>query len=126
MSRPTLLAYALTDDRLSRLRFCCLKLGIAVKPVPEEDYDQPLGAVLGMQERTDAAPEDSPVGEMLVMAGFDDALLNRFLAALKQLRIPPFRLKAMLTPTNVLWNARRLYDELSAERAAMTRIHESS
>ena len=124
MSRPTLLAFALSDDRLSRLRFCCLKLGIAVKPVAPEDYAQPLGALLGLQERTDEANADGSVGEMLVMAGFDDALLNRFLAALRQLRMPPFRLKAMLTPTNVLWNARQLYTELSAEHAAMGGVHE--
>ena len=124
MSRPTLLTFAVPEDRLSRLRFCCMKLGILVKPVPEADYAQPLGALLGMQARTDAAPEDGPVGEMLVMAAFDEALLNRFLAALRQLRIPPFHLKAMLTPTNVTWSAQRLYAELSAERAAMTRIHQ--
>lgn len=123
MSRPTLLAFALSDDRLSRLRFCCLKLGVAVKPVAPEDYDQPLGALLGLQERADTPDADGSVGEMLVMAGFDDALLNRFLAALRQLRMPPFRLKAMLTPTNVLWNARQLYAELSAEHAAMGNAH---
>ena len=124
MSRPTLLTFAVSDERLSRLRFCCMKLGILVKPVPEADYDQPLGALLGMQARVDAAPEDGPIGEMLVMAAFDEKLLSGFLAALKQLRIPPFRLKAMVTPTNVTWSARRLYAELSAEHAAMTRIHQ--
>ena len=123
MTRPTLLAFAVSDDRLSRLRFCCLKLGIAVKPVAPEDYAQPLGALLGIQDRVDAATDIAPVGEMLVMAAFDDALVNRFLAALRQLRIPPFRLKAMLTPTNVLWNARQLYAELSAEHAAMGKAH---
>lgn len=125
MIRPTLLAIAVSDDRLSRLRFCCMKLGITVKPVVPEDYAQPLGALLGLQERVDAtAPDDAAVGEMLVMAAFDNTLVNRFLAALRQLRIPPFRLKAMLTPTNVAWNACQLYAELSAEHAAMERIHE--
>ena len=123
MSRPTLLAFAVSDDRLSRLRFSCLALGIAVKPVPPGDYAQPLGALLGIQARADAAPESAPVGEMLVMAAFDEALLHRFLAALRQLRVPPFRLKAMLTPTNVTWNAYQLYAELSAEHAAMGQIH---
>ena len=124
MSRPTLLAFAVSDDRLSRLRFGCMKLGILVKPVAPEDHAQPLGALLGLQERTDAAPESSPVGEMLVMAAFDDALVNRFLAELRQMRIPPFRLKAMLTPTNATWNAHRLYAELSAEHAAMGAAHQ--
>ena len=123
MSRPTVLAFAVADDRLSRLRFCCLPLGITVKPIVPEDYTQPLGALLGLMERSDAAPEPGTVGEMLVMAAFDDALINRFLPALRQLRIPPFRLKAVLTPTNVTWNACRLYAELSAEHAAMGRAH---
>ena len=125
MTRPTLLTYAVPEDRLSRLRFCCMKLGIVVKPVSPDAYAQPLGALLGLQESTDAADEDhAEVGEMLVLAAFDNALVNRFLAALRQLRIPPFRLKAMLTPTNIAWDARRLYAELSAEHAAMERIHE--
>ena len=124
MIRPTLLAFAVSDDRLSRLRFCCMKLGIIVKPVSPEDYAQPLGALLGLQERINAeVTGDAEVGEMLVMAAFDNALVNRFLAALRQLRIPPFRLKAMLTPTNVLWNACQLYAELSAEHIAMGRAH---
>lgn len=123
MNRPTLLAFAVPADRLSRLRFCCLPLGITVKPVPPEDYGQPLGALLGIQERKDAAPAQGSVGEMLVMAAFQDALVNRFLASLRQLRIPPFRLKAMLTPTNVTWNACQLYAELSAEHAAMGQAH---
>ena len=123
MSRPTLLAFAVSDDRLSRLRFCCLKLGIAVKAVPPEDYGQTLSALLGLCDRADGTAQAAPVGEMLVMAAFDDALVNRFLAALRQLRIPPFRLKAMLTPTNVQWNGYRLYAELSAEHAAMGQAH---
>ena len=123
MTRPTLLAFAVSEERLSRLRFCCLKLGIAVKPVAPEDYAQPLGALLGIQERVAATPDLSPIGEMLVMVAFDDALVNRFLSALRQLRIPPFRLKAMPTPTNVLWNARQLYAELSAEHATMGKAH---
>ena len=125
MARPTLLAFAVSDDRLSRLRFCCLKLGITVMPVSPADYAQPLGALLGIQPRVEANPGSGPVGEMLVMAAFDDALVNRFLAALRQLRMPPFRLKAMLTPTNVMWNACQLYAELSAEHVAMGRAHEN-
>ena len=124
MTRPTVLTFAVTDDRLSRLRLCCLKLGIVVKPVPVADYAQPLGTLLGLQEPLSHAAEDgSPIGEMLVMCAFDDALLNRFLAALRQLRMPPFRLKAMLTPTNVTWNAHQLYAELSAEHEAMGQAH---
>lgn len=126
MPRPTLLAFAVSDDRLSRLRFGCMKLGILVKPVPPEDYAQPLGALLGLKERADTAPESGTVGEMLVMAAFDDALVNRFLAELRQMRVPPFRLKAMLTTTNAAWNARRLYAELSAEHAALGAAHRPS
>lgn len=123
MAKPTLLAFAVSEDRLSRLRFACMRLGVTVHPVAPEDYAQPLGALLGLQPRVEAAPQEGPVGEMLVMCAFDEALLNRFLAALRQLRIAPFRLKAMLTPTNVGWSAHQLYAELSAEHAAMSRIH---
>ena len=56
MSRPTILAFNLPDARLSRLRFLCMKLGTLVKPVPAEDFNQPLAALAGLTERT-AEPE---------------------------------------------------------------------
>lgn len=120
MAKPTLLIYGTAGERLAQLRAVCAALDVAAVPVPPSDAGQPVGALLGIMPRAEAAPSAS-VGEMLVLAAFDQALLKRFLDALRQRRIPPFPLKAMLTPTNVAWPGERLFHELSAEHDALRR-----
>ena len=53
--RPTILTFNLSESRLSKLRFLCMKLGLAVKAVPAEDFSQPIAALCGLAERADAA-----------------------------------------------------------------------
>ena len=120
MSRPTILAFNLPDARLSRLRFLCMKLGTLVKPVPAEDFNQPLAALAGLTERT-AEPEAAETfpDEMIVFCHMTNAQLNSFLKTAKQQRIPPFPLKAILTPTNAEWTPVALCAELQEERAAI-------
>lgn len=120
MPRPTILAFHLTDARLAKLRFVCMKLGLLVQVVPPEDFTQPLSALAGLTERipepekADAFPE-----EMLVFCHMTNAQLNRFLQTLKQQRVPAFPLKAILTPTNADWTPIALCAELKEERAAV-------
>ena len=120
MARPTILAYSLSDARLGKLRFLCMKLGILVKAVPAEDFAQPIGALCGVSEREAAPAPVGEVGEMIVFCHMDNSAVNRFLLTAKQMRVPAFPLKAVLTPTNAAWNAAQLYAELAEERAAVT------
>ena len=116
---PTILVFNIPADKLSKLRFTCMRLGIQVRPVEPADYGQTIGALCGMADRTDSpAPEETFTEDMLVMNGFNQQLANRLLAALKQGRLP-IRLKAVVTPTNALWNPVELYKELTAEREAI-------
>ena len=122
---PTILVFNIPADKLSKLRFTCMRLGIQVCPVEAADYGQTIGALCGMAERTEApAPEETFTEDMLVMNGFNQQLANRLLAALKQGRLP-IRLKAVVTPTNALWNPVELYKELTAEREAIARGKEA-
>lgn len=127
MPRQTILACNLSDARLSKLRFLCMKLGVLVKAVPAEDFAQPVGALCGVLERTEAADDDSFTDEMIVFCHMDHPAVNRFLQTAKQLRVPPFPLKAVLTPTNAGWSAVQLHAELKAEREAIMKgdpLHE--
>ena len=120
MPRPTILAFNLTDARLAKLRFVCMKLGLLVQVVPPEDFTQPLAALAGLTERVaDAAPAEAFADEMLVFCHMTNAQLNRFLQTLKQQRVPAFPLKAILTPTNADWTPIALCAELKEERAAV-------
>lgn len=117
--RPTILTFNLAESRLSKLRFLCMKLGCAVKPVPETDWGQPLSALCGLSVAEENAPAEPFAGEMLVFCHMDNAAVNRFLQTAKQMRFQPVALKAILTPTNAAWTPVRLHAELSAEREAI-------
>ena len=127
--RPTILTFNLTDARLSKLRFLCMKLGLAVKPVPAEDCCQPISALCGLSDPADAAPAEAFSEEMLVFCHMDNTAVNRFLQTAKQMRYAPVALKAILTPTNAAWTPVQLCAELKQERAAImqgeTAEHES-
>ena len=125
--RPTILTFNLTDARLSKLRFLCMKLGLMVKPVPAEDCCQPISSLCGLSDPADAAPAESFPEEMLVFCHMDNAAVNRFLQTAKQMRFAPVALKAILTPTNAAWTPAQLCAELRDERAAVmqgTTTHE--
>lgn len=125
--RPTILTFNLSDARLSKLRFLCMKLGLMVKPVPAEDCGQPISALCGLSDPADAAPTEAFPEEMLVFCHMDNAAVNRFLQTAKQMRFAPVALKAILTPTNAAWTPAQLCAELKDERAAVmqgTTTHE--
>jgi len=116
---PTILTFNLSETRLSKLRFLCMKLGAAVKAVPAEDWNQPIGALCGLTERTPSAPAEAFPEEMLIFCHMDNAQVNRFLQTAKQMRFAPVALKAILTPTNAAWTPVQLCWELQQERDAV-------
>ena len=125
--RPTILTFNLSDVRLSKLRFLCMKLGLAVKPIPAEDCCQPISALCSLSEPAEAAPAEAFSEEMLVFCHMDNAQVNRFLQTAKQMRFAPVALKAILTPTNAAWTPVQLCAELRQERQAVmqgTTTHE--
>ena len=125
--RPTILTFNLTEARLSKLRFLCMKLGANVKAVPAEDFCQPISALCGLFEPAETAPAEAFAEEMLIFCHMDNALVNRFLQTARQMRFAPVALKAILTPTNAEWTPAQLCQELKDERAAVmqgTTTHE--
>lgn len=123
---PTILVFNLSPEKLAKLRFTCMRLGVQVRPVEATDWGETMGALCGLAPRGNApAPEESFAEEMLVMANLTQTLANRLLAALKQARLP-IGLKAVLTPTNVHWTPVQLHDELSAERSALAQGKEAN
>ena len=66
-----------------------------------------------------SAAGEAPDEAFLVLCGCDSAFLNKVLQALRTPGVPPLPLKATLTPHNVNWTARQLFDEICRERAEM-------
>ena len=117
---PMVLCYNLQPEKLGRLRVLALRLGIGVRVVEPEKFALPVGALAGVMETPETVEPAEPFSdEMLVMAHFRPGMLDAFLNGFRQSRIPPVKLKAMLTETNALWSAARLHREIRAEHEQM-------
>ena len=106
----------------------CLKLGLKIRTVDSSQYLEPLGGLAGMPGYSLSGEQYAGEGfsdEMLLLKGFTNALLDRFLQGFRSMKIESVALKAVLTDTNCGWNSLELHDELVKERQAMTQ-HESA
>ena len=113
---PMVLCYNLQPEKLGRLRVLALRLGIGVRVVEPDRFSLPVGVLAGVMEPPETLEEAEPFAdEMLVMAHFRPGMLDAFLSGFRQSRIPPVKLKAMLTETNAAWSAARLHREIRAE-----------
>ena len=117
---PMVLCYNIRPEKLGRLRVLALRLGIGVRVVEPEKFGLPVGALAGVLNAPETVEEAEPFSdEMLVMAHFRPGMLDEFLNGFRQSRIPPVKLKAMLTETNAGWSGARLHREIRAEHEQM-------
>lgn len=119
MNTPTVLAANILPEKLGKLRFLCLRLGIQVNIVEQRCF----GCTVGGLVAGTAAPVRGKwapfADEMLVMANFRPGMLDAFLAGFREMGIPSVPLKAMLTETNADWTLERLHAALREEHEQM-------
>lgn len=116
MEKPTLLCIGMAPAAVMRLSFSALGMGISLRSVPPAQWGCTLGALCGLDAPEPACPAENMGEGMLVMAFFDDALMDRWLAEMRRMGVAA-PLKAVLTPHNRAWTCGRLYRELSRENA---------
>ena len=117
---PVLLTYHISPAKLAKIQVLCMRLGIRVRPVPPEDYGEPIAVLAGLAEAgAHPAPAEDFSDEMLVMANFRPGMMDAFLNGFRQSRIPPVPLKAMLTETNAQWNSLELHRAIAEEHEMM-------
>lgn len=116
-----LLCYNLSPAKAPKLKAACIKAGIRIREIAPEQFTLPLGHILGHDEFADAAPTQEPVfhDELVVFYRFTNQQLDRLLADIR--KAGGIRLKAVVTPTNLSWNACALVRELIAEREAIAK-----
>ena len=114
---PLIVCAGIDRGKLLRLSFLASALGIRVKAAEGREQGQTVGALCGVDPAVNGS-SGAIDGEMLVMAFFSDALMDRFLKALRDSG-DTVALKAVLMPYNRAWRLDRLYRELKAEAAAM-------
>ena len=117
---PTVLCYNLQPERLGRIRVLALRLGIRIRIAASEEFALPVGALAGVLPPPETVSPAEPFSdEMIVMAHFRPGMLDAFLNGFRQSRIPPVKLKAMLTETNAAWTAPQLHAAIKEEHEQM-------
>ena len=109
MNNSAILLYNFQDEKLKMTKMVCMMLKIRFKEINRSEYNQPLGALLGLPDiKNEVEPYfgEELSEEMLLLHGFDGSKLQKFLTALK----------AMLTENNKTWSGLALYEELCRER----------
>lgn len=112
-------------ERLNAVRKAMLPLHIACKVVPEEEWDKPVGALVGLETVPQAEPEAAELTEeVLILCGLTDGGIQLAVMALRKagLYIP---YKASLTPTNKDWTVGQLFGELYQEHQYMQEMQKS-
>ena len=123
-TKKVLLFHVKKEKRL-QIENLCRDLEIKVILVEYKQYREPLGVIAGIQ----GIPKSGKIYqgmnfpmEMMIFSGIHQELLDLFLQKYRALRIEPISLKAVLTPTNVFWNAEQLYQELLKEHMSFHNI----
>ena len=121
--QPSLYLYQVDGSKEQQIGRLATGMGIQVHQVLPTDYLQPLGVLLDLPgfERTPLS-YNGPLlpDETMLMSGFDDTLLSRFLSAYRQACIPAIPLKAGVTPHNIFWTSLQLHQELEKEHQMMS------
>lgn len=126
---PILLFYNLDNEKGRKIKLLCLRMKLKIRLITKEQYNQPIGALAGMEDFAalpDAYEGTGFTDEMLVFKGFSNQLLDGFLMELKKAHIERVTLKAVLTEQNVTWDSIQLHDELMAEHVAMNQAETAS
>lgn len=125
MKRSVVLLYNFQGEKLKTIKMVCMMMQIKFREVVKEEYNQPLGALLGLPDieaLADSHQGEELSEEMILLYGFDGSKLQNFLTALQRGGVGRIDLKAMLTENNKTWSGLALYDELCQEREAFKKL----
>ena len=133
---PQILLYNITnEEHKKKIKALVLRLKIRVRIVEKERYGEPIGRLAGMDidpmevfsDRSTAEMAEGDMAdfpdEMLIFCFLPDGLLNQMLQGLRKagVYIP---LKAVLTPSNCMWNSYIMHREIAKEHALMHQMRE--
>ena len=123
MKHPVLLCYNIKDNRARHVNLIAMRHSIRIRHVKPEEYSQTIAALLNMEDGSDETYQgEGFTREMLVMANFPSSMINSFLNAFHQAKIPPVKLKCVLTENNSKWTSLHLNEELLQEEIYFTAI----
>ena len=133
---PQILLYNITnEDQKKKIKALLLRLKIRARIVEKERYIEPIGRLAGMDIDQDKDSSDRNTcetqegdmtdfsDEMLIFCFLSDGPLNQMLQGLRKagVYIP---LKAVLTPSNCMWNSYMIHREIAQEHEMMHQTRE--
>lgn len=118
MNSPYVLLYNLQNSKGAKIKMICHKLNISFKSVERSEYSLKIADLISHKEPEKASKSSDFSDEMLLLAHFNNQLLNTFLKNLKSGKVP-VALKAVLTEHNSKFTSIQLYNEISAEHKAL-------
>lgn len=120
--KASILLYNFQDkSRKDRLKRMLLVQRLAVKEVAKEDYLNPIGfhaGAEGIEASKQKYEGDELDGEMMIFVGLTGTQVDNVLMGFRRNKLARVNYKAVLTPTNKLWNAIELCEELKREHEA--------
>lgn len=122
------LLYNLANTEKGRqIKKLLIPLGISIKEIAKEQYLQPIGSLVGVkgfEKNNNVYTEQGFEEEMLVLHKFTSPRIDLLLKGFKKAGIEKVDLKAVVTPTNAVWNSLELYEEIKKEHESMQKISE--
>ena len=117
--------FNITGEEAAKIGAAAESCGAEVLAVSQADFEQTLGALLGILPRQNTVCLSPFSEKMLIMCGFSRPQMEQFLDRLREEKVAiPY--KAMLTPTNLTWRCDALLKELIKEHAQMQQIQGKS
>lgn len=140
-NREVVLLYRFRDTEIGRqLHGVAARMGILCKVIEEEQTEETLGALLKLPgfssvgaEKQDSEKDSTEGGadrkpeltrQVMIMHGFTNQRLGEFLQNMRKAGMPVIPLKAIVTPQNINWTFRTLYEELEKEHEAVQKSKE--
>ena len=86
---------------------------------------QKVGYLAGLKsyERSEDQEMEAVERELMILSGISPARLDQISGFMRRMKLPPVKLKAMITPTNVKWTLFELLHEVQGEERMMGLYH---
>lgn len=114
-----ILLYNLESEKGDIIRELCKMESLDFRDVRASEHSKRIKEIINDVVSDSEAAEKMFADEMMVFVDVEDKRLYDFLKSMRERKIAPVELKAMVTEYNMNWTSKELRDELIKENKAM-------
>lgn len=114
-----ILLYNLESEKGDIIRELCKMESLDFRDVRSSEHSKRIKEIINDVVSDSEAAEKMFTDEMMVFVDVEDKRLYDFLKSMRERKIAPVELKAMVTEYNINWTSKELRDELIKENMAM-------